>query len=108
MFFILLGEKLGIPAGAEREVHHVRTPFYRCLAGFITVGARFLVQCENSFPFSDGAWCFGYYLCRFRDRSEELGEGGGVLKRLKPLLDGFIREDPQRTGEIMEEIRNVF
>lgn len=37
---------------------------------------------------------------RFRDRAEELGEGGGVLKLLKPLLDSFIREDTQRTGKM--------
>eukprot|EP00752_Nemacystus_decipiens_P008616 g7695.t1 len=39
---------------------------------------------------------------RFRDREEELGEGGRVLKRLKPLLDSFIREDTQRTGGAAE------
>lgn len=37
---------------------------------------------------------------KFRERSEELGESGGVLKRLKPLLDSFIREDAQRTGTL--------
>ena len=37
---------------------------------------------------------------RFRERSEELGESGGLLKRLKPLLDSFIREDAQRTGTL--------
>lgn len=36
---------------------------------------------------------------RFRNRENELGEGGKILQRLKPLLDNFIREDTQRTGE---------
>ena len=36
----------------------------------------------------------------FRERAEQLGESGGVLKRLKPLLDSFIREDAQRTGTL--------
>ena len=38
---------------------------------------------------------------RFRDRVDELGAGGRVLKRLKPLLDSFIHQDAQRTGEIL-------
>ncbi|CAM9258655.1 unnamed protein product [Ectocarpus sp. 4 AP-2014] len=37
---------------------------------------------------------------RFRKRENELGEGGKVLQRLKPLLDNFIREDTQRTGTL--------
>lgn len=37
---------------------------------------------------------------KFRERAEQLGENGGVLKRLKPLLDSFIREDAQRTGTL--------
>ncbi|CAM9177663.1 unnamed protein product, partial [Ectocarpus fasciculatus] len=37
---------------------------------------------------------------RFRNRENELGEGGKILQRLKPLLDNFIREDTQRTGTL--------
>ncbi|CAM9261120.1 unnamed protein product, partial [Ectocarpus sp. 8 AP-2014] len=37
---------------------------------------------------------------RFRNRETELGEGGKVLQRLKPLLDNFIGEDTQRTGTL--------
>ncbi|CBN73996.1 hypothetical protein Esi_0009_0188 [Ectocarpus siliculosus] len=37
---------------------------------------------------------------RFRNRENELGEGGKVLQRLKPLLDNFILEDTQRTGTL--------
>ena len=37
---------------------------------------------------------------KFRERAEELGESGEILKRLKPLLDSFIREDAQRTGTL--------
>ncbi|CAM9189565.1 unnamed protein product, partial [Hapterophycus canaliculatus] len=37
---------------------------------------------------------------RFRRRAGELGEEGDVLKRLRPILDSFIREDTQRTGTV--------
>lgn len=37
---------------------------------------------------------------RLRHHAEELGKGGEVLKRLKPLLDGFIQEDTHRTGTL--------
>lgn len=40
---------------------------------------------------------------QLRNRVEELG-GGSVLKRLKPLLDSFIREDEQRSGALPAEL----
>lgn len=37
---------------------------------------------------------------RLKDRAEELGVDGGLLRRLQPLLDSFIREDTHRTGTL--------
>lgn len=37
---------------------------------------------------------------RLKDRAEELGVDGALLRRLQPLLDSFIREDTHRTGTL--------